>query len=227
MPKGIEELYDEYSKKDVILNGWLVAPDSTKSELADSLGGVSYEYVRKLVSRIESGEIPSEELYESANEELQRALLEHLSEQLGKERVGGVKTTLEEIRDMDEVNLYATRAGITNLWLLNREIGAETVSDLYGCAEPFADEVLSELRSGSNFPDDWNADVQRKALTRLQNADYDVAPREGGSISRDQMKEIRENLNVLQRLIEREINDSGAVSTAQFLIDSVYDNLDN
>jgi hypothetical protein len=67
-----------YSDKALIVNAYDIDPTIHKSTLAEQVIGCSYEYVRRLFRELSEGEIPTEEIDELRDEDVQRELTRRL-----------------------------------------------------------------------------------------------------------------------------------------------------
>lgn len=70
----MDNLEDNYTKKELVINAWLLSYDLSNSDISD-LAGCSYEYARRLVENLENGELNATHF---EDEDLQSALEDKL-----------------------------------------------------------------------------------------------------------------------------------------------------
>ncbi|WP_439028082.1 hypothetical protein [Haloarchaeobius sp. DT45] len=154
-----------HSKKEIIINAWLLAPEAPVKPVAEAVekvSKISYEYVRRIINEeIKTGAISREEIEEAADLGLQANLRDHLQAMEGTEGIemelrtsppkgwaedsGGEKSELQ--REIEALDM-PKRVRLINVWQLEPDVDYADAADAVGCTKEYARQVFSKLGDG-------------------------------------------------------------------------------
>lgn len=179
-PSESEEVKEEGPKKEIIINAWLLAPETPIKPIAEFLN-ISYQYVWQVIDDIKNGKISREEIEKVADKGLQNNLKHHFQdmEEMGtvdmsiKGAMPDNKTLLPENREddlTDEIESLglSKRELLVNIWRLDPHVSYSEAGTAAGCSSEYARQVFNKLDNNEIPKSEVESAVDKEAEELLR-----------------------------------------------------------